>query len=229
MASASKDALTEREKTVLKALAEGDSNATIASRFGITEGTVKIHVKSIFRSIGAENRTQAALWAIANGLASARSPVGDDGARTSEAENEIAQMIREAAAENLKAERERRSAEEAEQAKLREAQWKAIERELAAWSEEVSPEAILHKTRNGSNRIMSVLPSTAATRCAIYAKAWLPAQEGMPPVLDLLTNSRNPLRKALMKLERLGFHAGVRLREGMVVAVVDVSPEGDGL
>jgi DNA-binding CsgD family transcriptional regulator len=41
-------------------MAEGASNAEIAARLWITEGTVKTHVKHILRKLRASNRTQAA-------------------------------------------------------------------------------------------------------------------------------------------------------------------------
>ena len=41
----------------------------IARTCDITEATVKVHMKSILRKIGVKNRTQAALWAMANGYA----------------------------------------------------------------------------------------------------------------------------------------------------------------
>jgi two-component system nitrate/nitrite response regulator NarL len=61
--------LSEREKQILQCLAQGDSNKTIANRLEITEATVKVHVKSLLRKIEATNRTQAAIWAVNQGLA----------------------------------------------------------------------------------------------------------------------------------------------------------------
>jgi two-component system nitrate/nitrite response regulator NarL len=55
--------LSAREAAILECLADGVSNKLIARRLDITEGTVKVHVKGILRKIGAQNRTQAALWA----------------------------------------------------------------------------------------------------------------------------------------------------------------------
>jgi two-component system nitrate/nitrite response regulator NarL len=46
----------------------GDSNKVIANRLGTAEQTVKVHLKSLLRKIGATNRTQAAVWAINNGV-----------------------------------------------------------------------------------------------------------------------------------------------------------------
>ena len=40
----------------------------IANRLNITEATTKVHMKSLFRKINATNRTQAAIWALKNGL-----------------------------------------------------------------------------------------------------------------------------------------------------------------
>ncbi len=54
--------LSERETEILGYVAAGMSNKLIARRLGIAEATVKAHLTSVFRSIGAENRTQAARW-----------------------------------------------------------------------------------------------------------------------------------------------------------------------
>lgn len=51
--------LTQRELEVLGRLASGERNAQIATRLYVSEGTVKTHVKSILRKLGAENRAQA--------------------------------------------------------------------------------------------------------------------------------------------------------------------------
>jgi DNA-binding NarL/FixJ family response regulator len=60
--------LTPRERSVLEAAAEGDTNKEIAARLGITEGTVKGYLVSIFAKLGAESRTQAIAKAAAKGL-----------------------------------------------------------------------------------------------------------------------------------------------------------------
>ncbi|HEX3610571.1 MAG TPA: LuxR C-terminal-related transcriptional regulator [Sporichthyaceae bacterium] len=52
--------LTAREVEVLRHLAEGDTNARIARRLVVSEGTVKTHVKHILRKLGAANRAEAA-------------------------------------------------------------------------------------------------------------------------------------------------------------------------
>ena len=61
--------LTEREVQILHSLVQGHSNRMIARTCDITKGAVKTHVRSILRKIGVKNRTQAALWAMANGYA----------------------------------------------------------------------------------------------------------------------------------------------------------------
>lgn len=55
--------LTEQEARVLGYIREGMSNKEIARELGIFEGTVKVHVKSVFRKLHAKNRTMAALMA----------------------------------------------------------------------------------------------------------------------------------------------------------------------
>lgn len=51
--------LTRRERDVLSLLAEGHPNKEIARRLGLKEVTVKVHLKGVFRKLGASNRTQA--------------------------------------------------------------------------------------------------------------------------------------------------------------------------
>ena len=53
-----------RETAVLQQLREGASNKLIARNLSLTEGTVKVHLKSILRKIRVQNRTQAAVWAM---------------------------------------------------------------------------------------------------------------------------------------------------------------------
>ncbi|MGR3762482.1 helix-turn-helix transcriptional regulator (plasmid) [Roseobacteraceae bacterium NS-SX3] len=55
--------LSERERLILAKLMEGATNKSIANELGICEATVKVHLRTCFRKIGARNRTQAALWA----------------------------------------------------------------------------------------------------------------------------------------------------------------------
>ena len=60
--------LSAREIAILERIVRGDSNKHVARFFKIAEPTVKAHVKAIFRKIGANNRTQAAIWALNNRL-----------------------------------------------------------------------------------------------------------------------------------------------------------------
>lgn len=52
--------LTERERDVLRLLAEGQTNAQIADRLSVQESTVKFHAQNIFQKLGVANRTEAA-------------------------------------------------------------------------------------------------------------------------------------------------------------------------
>jgi len=61
--------LSEREKEVLGLLGKGLSNAEIAARIYLSEGTVRNYVSSIFEKLGVDDRTQAAVLAIRYGLA----------------------------------------------------------------------------------------------------------------------------------------------------------------
>jgi two-component system, NarL family, nitrate/nitrite response regulator NarL len=61
--------LTAREVDILRQLVRGGSNKVIAHELGISEATVKVHLKSLLRKLRVANRTQAAIWAQANGFA----------------------------------------------------------------------------------------------------------------------------------------------------------------
>lgn len=62
--------LTDRELAVLKLLAQGLSNQEISTRLTISEWTVRTHVRNILSKLHLANRTQAALYALREGLAS---------------------------------------------------------------------------------------------------------------------------------------------------------------
>jgi DNA-binding NarL/FixJ family response regulator len=66
--------LSEREKEVLGLLGKGLSNAEIAARVYLSEGTVRNYVSSIFEKLGVEDRTQAAVLAIRCGLTNLSEP-----------------------------------------------------------------------------------------------------------------------------------------------------------
>jgi DNA-binding NarL/FixJ family response regulator len=61
-------ALSAREREVLEQLAKGRSNKEIASALGIAENTVKNHLKNILEKLHLENRVQAAMYAVRQGL-----------------------------------------------------------------------------------------------------------------------------------------------------------------
>jgi NarL family two-component system response regulator LiaR len=64
------DPLTERELDVLRLVAQGKSNREIAEQLVITEMTVRTHVSNILSKLHLASRTQAALYALKEGLAS---------------------------------------------------------------------------------------------------------------------------------------------------------------
>lgn len=64
--SASSLDLTDRERQVLKMIAAGLSNKMIGNKLGITEGTVKVHVKNLLHKLGLRSRVEAAVWALAH-------------------------------------------------------------------------------------------------------------------------------------------------------------------
>jgi two-component system nitrate/nitrite response regulator NarL len=54
--------LTSREQDVLRHVAAGSSNKTVASRLNITESTVKVHVKNLLKKLKLRSRVEAAVW-----------------------------------------------------------------------------------------------------------------------------------------------------------------------
>ncbi len=65
-----KEPLTEREMDVLRLVAQGMTNQEIAESLVIGEGTVRTHVSNILGKLHLANRTQAALYALREGLTS---------------------------------------------------------------------------------------------------------------------------------------------------------------
>lgn len=84
--------LSVREVETLRSLVLGEPNKIISRRLGITEATVKVHVKAILRKLKVVNRTQAAIWGVSRGLISAE--FGEDCASSSG--NAFQQMLNEA-------------------------------------------------------------------------------------------------------------------------------------
>jgi two-component system nitrate/nitrite response regulator NarL len=60
--------LSSQEEKVLAALVQGQSNKIIARGLGISDETVKVHVKSVLRKLDMTNRTQAAAWGMRRDL-----------------------------------------------------------------------------------------------------------------------------------------------------------------
>jgi len=63
------ESLTTREREVLALVARGRANKAIAFELGVAEKTVKTHVGNILAKLGLSDRTQAALYAVREGLA----------------------------------------------------------------------------------------------------------------------------------------------------------------
>ncbi len=61
-------ALSEREREILKAVVAGGTNKTIARDLDVQEITVKVHLRNVYRKIGAANRAQAVRIALEQGL-----------------------------------------------------------------------------------------------------------------------------------------------------------------
>jgi two-component system nitrate/nitrite response regulator NarL len=62
------DDLTPREREILCHLADGQSNKVIARNLGISDGTVKLHVKAILRKLDVHSRVEAAVIAVEQNL-----------------------------------------------------------------------------------------------------------------------------------------------------------------
>ncbi len=56
--------LTDRECEILRHVARGESNKTIAHQLSISEGTVKVHVKHVLKKLNLRSRVEAAVWAL---------------------------------------------------------------------------------------------------------------------------------------------------------------------
>ena len=62
------EGLTDRESEVLALITQGKSNADVARLTYLSPNTVKSYIRSIYRKIGAESRTQAVLWGVRHGF-----------------------------------------------------------------------------------------------------------------------------------------------------------------
>ena len=71
------DELTDREREVLRLVADGATNREIASSLYVSENTVSFHMKNILGKLHLKNRAQAAAFAIRAGLADDDDPGGD--------------------------------------------------------------------------------------------------------------------------------------------------------
>ncbi|MBR9867498.1 two-component system response regulator NarL [uncultured Amphritea sp.] len=60
--------LSPREKQIIKLIAGGLPNKLIARKLNITEGTVKVHVKHLFKKLNLRSRVEVAVWAVQEGL-----------------------------------------------------------------------------------------------------------------------------------------------------------------
>jgi len=60
---------TNQEIEILRCVAQGEPNSLIGRKHGISEAEVSAHIKRLLRTLRLSNRTQAALWGVARGLA----------------------------------------------------------------------------------------------------------------------------------------------------------------
>lgn len=58
--------LTAREREILRLVAAGSANKYIARELGISEATVKVHVKHLLKKLNFRSRVEAAVWAVSN-------------------------------------------------------------------------------------------------------------------------------------------------------------------
>jgi len=63
-----RDSLTEREKTLLAALAKGRTNTELAAELDISINTVKFHLRNLYEKLGLNNRSQAIAFYYANAV-----------------------------------------------------------------------------------------------------------------------------------------------------------------
>src|SRR5262249_18520805 len=63
--------LTDRERTILDAVASGMTTAAISKELWVSEHTVKFHLTNIYRKLGVQNRAGAVRYAVDHGLIAA--------------------------------------------------------------------------------------------------------------------------------------------------------------
>ena len=63
-----REGLTDRESEVLALITQGKSNADVARLTCLSPNTVKSYIRSIYRKIAVDSRTQAVLWGVRNGF-----------------------------------------------------------------------------------------------------------------------------------------------------------------
>lgn len=61
--------ITDREAEILALITQGRSNAEVARLTYLSPNTVKSYIRSVYRKIGAQSRTQAVLWGVEHGFA----------------------------------------------------------------------------------------------------------------------------------------------------------------
>ena len=66
------EGLTQREQEVLQFVAEGNMNKEVAVRLGISEETVKAHMRNLLAKLGANDRTHAVMIALRRGIITTR-------------------------------------------------------------------------------------------------------------------------------------------------------------
>ncbi|GAA1874693.1 LuxR C-terminal-related transcriptional regulator [Lapillicoccus jejuensis] len=62
------EGITDREAEILALITQGKSNAEVAALTYLSPNTVKSYIRSLYRKIGVESRTQAVLWGVAHGF-----------------------------------------------------------------------------------------------------------------------------------------------------------------
>jgi DNA-binding NarL/FixJ family response regulator len=63
-----REGITDRESEILALITQGKSNAEVARLTYLSPNTVKSYIRSVYRKIGADSRTQAVLWGVGHGF-----------------------------------------------------------------------------------------------------------------------------------------------------------------